>query len=400
MGSFDKHFNTADLILKYLQSNLTEAERTELDMWIAQSASNEALFNKLTKENSINSELEIYQQTENEEAWRAIQERTGQAIEKKKTINVFLKYAAALVLLAMTAAILYYFIGSNQNRIEPQQEVADFSPGGNRAVLVLANGREVLLDTLPEGKLIRQAGMYITKTFDGQLEYHTSPTDGSGANSTSEPVYNSIKTPRGGQFRVILPDGTKVWLNSASALKYPVRFAPGKRVVELSGEAYFEVKTLPGSTPFEVTSGMQTVQVLGTHFNINSYYDEPRITTSLLEGAVKIRSQGQTVLLQPGQQAQLSVEEKSDFKVVKHADVEEAVAWKNGLFQFKDTDLKTIMRQVARWYDVEIKYLDTVPNINFRGRIPRDVPASQVFEVLKASGINLKVEGRTVLIRQ
>jgi ferric-dicitrate binding protein FerR (iron transport regulator) len=208
---------------------------------------------------------------------------------------------------------------------------------------------------------------------------------------------NTLTTPRGGQYEVMLPDGTKVWLNSASSLTYPVTFAGKERRVELTGEAYFEVAKNTSSPFFVKTSG-QTVKVLGTHFNINSYEDEKCVKTTLLEGSVVITSDGnkQAVNLKPGQQ---SVNKAASFDVINEADIDEAVAWKNGKFLFRNTDLQTVMRQLSRWYDVDVEYQGTIAERHYRGRISRNVPVSQVFEILKTSGINFIINGRTIIVK-
>jgi ferric-dicitrate binding protein FerR (iron transport regulator) len=194
-----------------------------------------------------------------------------------------------------------------------------------------------------------------------------------------------------------LPDGTKVWLNSSSSLTYPVIFKGKERGVELTGEAYFEVAKNAAS-PFFVKTSSQTIKVLGTHFNINSYQDEKSVKTTLLEGSVEVTGNGtrQITSLKPGQQA---VNSAGNIKIISDADIDEAVAWKNGKFLFRNTDLQTVMRQLSRWYDVEVTYQGVVAAKHYRGRISRNVPVSQVFEILKTSGVNFIINGRTIIVK-
>jgi ferric-dicitrate binding protein FerR (iron transport regulator) len=196
---------------------------------------------------------------------------------------------------------------------------------------------------------------------------------------------------------VELPDGTKVWLNSSSSLTYPVSFTGKERRVELTGEAYFEVAK-NASSPFFVKTSGQTVKVLGTHFNINSYEDERSVKTTLLEGSVVIINNAgkQTANLKPGQQ---SVNKAASFDIIDNADIDEAIAWKNGKFLFRNTDLQTVMRQLSRWYDVDVEYQGAIAMRHYRGKISRNVPVSQVFEILKTSGINFIINGRTIIVK-
>jgi ferric-dicitrate binding protein FerR (iron transport regulator) len=195
---------------------------------------------------------------------------------------------------------------------------------------------------------------------------------------------------------LVLPDGTKVWLNAASSLKYPAAFAGNERRVELNGEAYFEVSKDP-SKPFFVKTASQTVAVLGTHFNINSYTDESATKTTLLEGSVKVTgNNGQSVKIKPGEQA---INYANAISIKENVDTDEAIAWKNGKFMFKNTDLQTIMRQLSRWYDVDVEYQGKIEQKHYMGRISRNVPVSQIFEILKTSGLNFTINGRKIIVK-
>lgn len=264
----------------------------------------------------------------------------------------------------------------------------DIGPGDNRAVLVLADGSTVLLDDAAKGELSRQANAVINKTEDGQLVYQNQ--------TSSDPaplIYNTITTPRAGQYRLTLTDGTKVWLNAATSLQFPASFSGKERRVKLSGEAYFEVAK-NSQQPFIVETPRQTIEVLGTHFNVNAYEEETATKTTLLEGRVKVATGSSSAVLQPGQQAA----SETDAIQVNVADTEEAVAWKNGYFKFNKADIQTIMRQLERWYDVEVEYRGAVPTDLFVGKINRSENISGVLRVLELSEVQFKIENRKIIV--
>lgn len=296
----------------------------------------------------------------------------------RRLVPYWTRYAAAILLL-MLAGI--YFWAKPKLRSTSQQPtqttVQDVRPGSNKATLTLADGTTVTLNSdtnrlISEG--IRQQG--------SQLQY---------AGKGSELSYNILTTPRGGQFSLVLPDGTKVWLNAASSLRYPVNFSGNERVVTVTGEAYFEVAQ-DAAKPFMVKApGDVTVKVLGTAFNINAYTDEQSINTTLIEGAVLVNN----TALQPGQQAQVS---QRNIDIMKTVNLAKVTAWKNGLFNFEDAELREVMRQLSRWYDVEIVYGKDVPETRFGGKIGRNLNLSQVLEVLEGAGVQFRMEGSNKLI--
>ncbi|GAB3699005.1 DUF4974 domain-containing protein [Spirosoma flavus] len=412
MDNFSHYFRQGDLIAKYLKGVLSDQEQKELDDWIAQSDHNRALFIKLTQESTISNELEAFGSSDKTEAWEKIAHESGFSSPKDASyIGIrSLRYVAAAAVILIIGLLIYPSF-KKQNSPKPVAEKPkDFAPGGNKAVLTLADASKIILDDVADGQIARQADVVITKTADGQLLYGGGSAGVSSKVSPAQPSYNTITTPRGGKFRIILPDGSKVWLNAASSLKYPTKFTGNERIVSLTGEAYFEITPQKNarkqSMPFRVHSASQVVDVLGTHFNINSYSDESSVKTTLLEGKVKVtkttpdRAENATeIILKPGEQAQLSVDKKRKFNLVTKVDLEETIAWKNGQFQFKDTDLPTVMRQIARWYDVEVDFQGKLPDTKFRGKISRDVPLSQIFQILQLSGINFKIEGRKITVR-
>lgn len=320
--------------------------------------------------------------------------------------KIFYRIAAACVLLLLIAGAGYFFFAKQAPApaaIVQKSGKPDIAPGGNKAMLTLGNGSTIVLDSAANGNLAQQGNTDIVKTQDGQLVYNIDEDNKS--NAVAEVLYNTISTPRGGQYQLTLPDGSKVWLNAATSLRYPTVFNGNERKVTLTGEAYFEVAhaALPGSNthlPFIVETGDVNVKVLGTHFNINAYHDEAHIKTTLLQGSVDVVSkQKQTVRLSPGQQSQWS-NASGIMELVREADIEQAVAWKNGLFKFNSTDLGAIMRQVSRWYDVDIVYEGSVKEETFTGDMPRKEYASEVFKMLELTKtVTFSIENKTVTIK-
>jgi len=299
---------------------------------------------------------------------------------------------AASILVFITAGVLMF----KHHQPAKQQFAAakpvknDIAPGGNKAILTLANGSTVVLTDAKNGKLASQGGVVVSKTADGQVKYAET-----GSSSSNTLAYNTATTPKGGQYQFILSDGTKVWLNSASSIKYPVNFIGNERKVELTGEAYFEVAH-NAAKPFRVVSSGQTVEVLGTHFNINAYADENGVKTTLLQGSVKVSSAGGgSSVIKPGEQAQFN---NGKINVVSDVDLDAAVAWKNGLFYFEDSNIQEVMRQFARWYDVDVKYEGELPSRHFSGEIPRNLNAIQMLDILSFKKIHYKLQGKTIIV--
>lgn len=308
--------------------------------------------------------------------------------------------AAAAVMLILSTG-LYFYLNRTETKVtqvkKPAAPKHDILPGGNIAVLTLADGTRINLDNANTGTIAEQAGIKISKRSDGQLIYTIASTPVAGRSQTKD-VYNTIETPMGGEYQVNLPDGTRVWLNAASSLHYPASFDGRERRVKLSGEAYFEVAANKAK-PFLVESKGQLVEVLGTHFNINSYTDERTVKTTLLEGSVKVSIPGISAFnfIKPGQQA--SVHRSGSSISVANIDVEEAVAWKNGYFTFSDEDIQSIMRQVSRWYNVEVVYKGTIPSESFGGNVSKSKNISEILRILELTKVvHFKVEGRRVIV--
>ncbi|MNX97010.1 fec operon regulator FecR [compost metagenome] len=258
-------------------------------------------------------------------------------------------------------------------------------------MLILADGSRIDLKDAKSGALANEGNVLIKKSKDGQLIYDLS---GTNAAKGSEIAYNTIETPRSGTYQVILPDGSSVWLNAASKLKFPTRFTGNERKVEIKGEAYFEVAKNPVK-PFRVLSDHQVVEVLGTHFNVNNYADEPFVKTTLLEGSIKVSNKGSSKIIKPGEQSIIGSGDKIE---VVSVNTEQVVAWKNGLFSFKRADLETVMRQIARWYNVEVAYEGKVPEISFTGKIYRNVNLQEALKSIGYIGIKYRVEKNKIII--
>ena len=304
--------------------------------------------------------------------------------------------AAAVLLLAITGSSYYLFQQQRRAAIARQQSnTTEIAPGHDGAILTLANGKKIVLDSAGNGVIAAQGNNAVIKN-NGQLIYQGDATD------TAASLMNTLTTPRGRQFALVLPDGSKVWLNAASSIRFPAAFRPSERTVAVNGEAYFEVAKVNDAQgkriPFKVNINQHaTVEVLGTHFNINAYTDENSIRTTLLEGSVKMTDGRQSALLAPGEQAILSAQH---ITLNRSADIAEATAWKNGTFTFNGrTDLAEVMLQLSRWYDVEIIYEGKVPDISFTGEMQRGLSLQQVTSGFSSMGVHFKIEGRKIIIQ-
>ncbi|MGO4289013.1 FecR family protein [Chitinophaga sp. RAB17] len=304
-------------------------------------------------------------------------------------------WVAAAAVLAFISISSYFLLQQRPTTKVPvvaQKKNTDIQPGGNKAILTLADGTEISLDSAANGTLAQQAGTQVVKSAGGQLLYRSSEKE----NPNTTLLFNKISTPRGGQYQLTLPDSTRVWLNASSTLRYPATFAGHTRKVQLTGEAYFEVAK-NAAMPFTVQVEDLEVQVLGTHFNIMAYADEAQIKTTLLEGAVKVNKDGNSKRLAPGEAAHLS-RNSGMLALLKDVDTEEAIAWKNGYIQLEGNDLHAVMRQIARWYNVDVIYKSNVP-AHFRGIIPRNVPISQVLKMMELTGeVHFEIKEHQIIV--
>ncbi|MEO9022098.1 MAG: FecR domain-containing protein [Ginsengibacter sp.] len=302
--------------------------------------------------------------------------------------------AAAVILVALAAGTYLYFVPRSQQSIAtvPPKQNDIAPPSTNKAILTLANGTKIELDSAGNGTLAMQGSVQIIKQSSGEISY--------AGTASGEVSYNTISVPRGSKpMSLTLSDGSKVWINVGSSLTYPTAFTGNERKVKITGEAYFEV-VHNEKMPFMVQSGDLMVRDLGTHFNVNTYEDETTERITLLEGSVRVNKNTLSRLLKPGQQASINNNNNnSDIKVLNDVDIDEVMAWKNGKFMFdKNTDISTIMRQISRWYNVDIEYRGNI-NQRFWGSISKNVNVLQVLKILEATGaVKFEVEGKKILV--
>jgi len=309
--------------------------------------------------------------------------------EGSKTLRLYRVAAvAATLILIIAGSYLYYKRDTHTSPAFVQTPAPrpshDVAPGKTRAMLTLSNGKTIVLDPTSHGMVGQDSGVNISNT-DSVLTYQ-------GKSESRSLAYNTLSTAKGEQYSVTLSDGTKVWLNAASELRFPIQFTGKDRKVEVSGEAYFEVAK-NASKPFYVSSGNMNVRVLGTSFDINAYDNEPMVSTTLLDGLVSINDR---IRLSPNQQSRM--EKDGSIKVIRDIDVDEAVAWKNGAFSFNNADITTVMRQLERWYDIEVVYAGNKPADLFYGGISRQSTLMEVLKILQASKVRFRLEGKKLIV--
>lgn len=373
MFGFMENKSADKLLEKYSQGSCTDEEKAIVESWYLSASGN-----------ADDSDLAA---PDFEKADGKLQSTLG--LVPKETIKLWPRIAvAASILLVCGASLIFYLNNINGEKDLNTSVLNDVTPGINNATLTLANGQKIILDNAANGKIAEQAGVSVSKTADGQIMYSIKDLK-----NTGKADFNTLSTANGEQYQIILPDGTKVWLNAATSLKFPLTFAGlSQRKVTLIGEAYFEVYK-DKKKPFIVHSAQQDVEVLGTHFNINAYKDEPTVKTTLLEGAVKVN---RNYILKPGEQFTINQEGKAGIKLVN---VEDVIAWKKGNFEFNDENVYEIMRKVARWYDVEVIYENQIPLTKMEGTMSRFQNVSRILDVLESTGLlSYRVEGKKIYI--
>lgn len=371
-----------DLLYKYHHGTCNAEELALLEEWYAQSTPSD---DEVSEEELLLAKSNVWQDLKSDLKFR------------KNIIPLWTRISAAAILfISVSVGILFYFKdeeGKSKNAPLSKFAENDIPPGGNKAYLTLADGKKITLTDAGVGTLAEESGIEISKNAAGQIIYKV--TDLKESSSKELTAVNTIETPKGGQYQILLPDGTKVWLNAASKLTYPVSFVNRDRTVELIGEAYFEVTKDP-SHPFKVKSPSHEVEVLGTHFSVNSYKDEVATRTSLMEGSVKVSSgSGNSTLLKPGQQSSVTGKEVR----VEEVNLEEVLDWKNGNFVFNDEDLKSILRKVSRWYDVEIVYEIDPSGVSLLGKVSRTKNVSSILDAIEQTDqVHFKIEGRRIIV--
>lgn len=361
--------------------NADAAEEKELYQWVAQSNDEQPVhlhIESLLGENDNTNIPEV--------EWESLYQRILTGNKPVVKVMQWTKLAAAsVIILLLSVGGYFYFNKTEKQVVKVERFKNDVAPGGNKAILTLADGSQIILDSANNGTVSQQGDTKVIKLDDGQLTYNTSGTN-------LEVFYNTISTPKGGKYQIVLADGSRVWLNAASSLRFPTSFRGKFRNVELTGEGYFEVAKNKGM-PFSVKANDVEIKVLGTHFNVNAYTDEKNIRTTLIEGSVKVSKGIKSSMLSPGKQAIIS----DDIKIV-NADTEEAIAWKNGMFQFKDAKIESIMKQVENWYDVDVEYSGKISKL-FNGGIPRNISMINFFKILELTGgVHFTIEGKKVTV--
>ncbi|WP_367866927.1 FecR family protein [Pedobacter sp. WC2423] len=372
-----------DLLLKYQSGQCTEKEGAIVENWLFyENKTDFNLSDQELKQNLIDLDFRM---------------GLNHNVKKHNFIRTFA--AAAAIFLVVCTGLYFYTSAPAKNDIKGNtlSVTKDIGPGGNFATLTLSDGKSIDLNTGRDRVLVQNNGLSIVNTKNSQLIYTANNVlDLSKINHTKNNFStNLLKTPRGGQYQVTLSDGTKVWLNSASSLKFPAQFIGEERLVQLTGEAYFEVAKNP-AMPFKVTVNSTTVKVLGTHFNISAYGDLSSTKTTLLEGSIQLSNGKANKVLKPNQQG--VIDNAGSIKITD-IDPEQAVAWKNGYFSFKRTSLPEIMQQISRWYNIEVIFHGKVSNEqDLFGKIKRNSNLSKTLELLEFSGVRFKVKDRQVIV--
>ncbi|MFC6102448.1 FecR family protein [Olivibacter domesticus] len=387
------------LVTKYLNKSATAAEIEELS----------TLLHTLEIE-EINKIMEqIYEQTDTtnpvlnlDQSQNILQnilkdtKISQQTHFSKRKYSPIYKLSIAAIIGAITFGLVFfkfYSLQKDNQRTLPIKQTSDISAGGNRATLSMANGTIILLDSANKGVLARDEGTIIKKTAEGQLAFNARHIQYDKEASIG---VNTIYTPRGGQYQIILPDGSKVWLNAETSIKFPSKFIGAERRVELIGEAYFEIAKKINQ-PFKVVTNRIEVQVLGTAFSISGYKDETTQKTTLFDGAIKIKRGEKTQLLKPGEQSILTA--NNQFQLKDGVDPEVELAWKNGLFLFKDASMKEVMNQVARWYNVKVIYTGKNSKKLFNGSVSRSANLDELMSMLAFTGVAYEIKERNIIIK-
>ncbi|MBP1650772.1 MAG: hypothetical protein H6Q26_929 [Bacteroidetes bacterium] len=401
-SSSNDPFIIATLISRSQQGMLTADEQDLLDAWIVASDENRQLWMELNNPDIQQQNVHAMARFDETAALeRFLSNKPAKSnVHRMRLLHTW-KWAAAVFVLALGVSTYFLLTHRAQNvdRFSRKYARQDIPPGKNGAILTLADGTQLVLDSLAEGKIATQNGTQISLN-NNELKYDaTAATDGA--------AHNTITTPKGRQYHLILPDGTEVWLNAASSIQYPVAFMGPERRVKITGEIYFEVANKSWQ-PFVVEADQMKLEVLGTSFNVNTYNNEKTIRTTLLTGAVKVSPQAGNMpatkprVLVPGQTAVLSkpdAPERTTLTIMETPDLSKIIAWKNGLFNFDDQDLYSVMRQMERWYNIEVQYVGKPDNVIFQGKMHRNTNLSDVLKVLETMDVKFELKGNILYVR-
>jgi len=389
----EESIQVAGLIAGHLREELTDAEKIHLDKWLSASETNKALFDELVSKQFHHSELPFFFDIDTDKAWNRLATAKGdnglmvshEATSPKRSLGPWLWAAAAVVITGFLLLKTLFFVPP-----APVATAHEILPGGNKATLTLSDGTVIPLSGVADGGIASQGNVTVVK-LDGMVQYQPK-------GESNEMVYNTIQTPKGGKYQLVLSDGTVAWLNASSSLRFPIAFNGTDRVVELKGEGFFEVSK-NAKKPFRVKlEDGGEIEVFGTAFNVNAYQDEQMVKTTLIEGKIGISVEGVQRQLKAGQQARV-MKGQSSIVVADGVEMDEVVGWKNDLFVFKSLDIKSIMRQISRWYDVEVVYVGELSNETFSGVVSAKSNLSQVLKILEEGGVAFNIEGRKIIVK-
>lgn len=384
-----------ELILKRLRETMTPEEEQTLEIWIMESDQNRAIVEELNDPQRLAESFAKLDRLHPNQVWERLMSVSEKPLTKHlplyRRLRTMTGYAAA-VLLLLTVGIYWQKQYGNKTatiRSEKQLPIDVPAPSANRSVITLSDGQYIYVDSVKTGIVTIQGGVHIRKNSDGSIEYQDNGHNG-------DLQYNTLTVPKGSQVaRIILSDGSRIIVNAGSTMKYPVSFYRRERCMEITGEAYIEV-VKDAKRRFIVTGGGMVTEVLGTHFNVNTYSDETDMKVTLLEGSVRVSSGTDQKMIKPGEQA---VYEKGVMQVHTGIDVNRVIAWKNGLFDFQDKHLAEVMRELSRWYDLQVVYNSMVPDIEFFGQMGRNLKLSDVLGVLRDAGLHFRMEeGRRLVV--
>jgi len=389
----DQNKRINDLLERYVNKTISAEDFAELFDYIARDENKQILEDYMKQSDKIdmpNAEVHhidwqnMYDHIVSDKKDR---NRYAQVINIGRKLTI----AASLILVSYLGYKIYH----KQDIVQPVLTVVkqDLTPGGDKAILKLGDGSEIILTDAQNGILTQQGNANINKSDEGFVEYSTTNT-----NEEQKTFINTLSTPRGGQYKLMLPDRTLVWLNAESSITFPTAFIGNERKVKVTGEVYFEVAKDKGRR-FIVENGQTNVEVLGTHFNVNFYPNEDHSAVTLLEGSVKVTNNNISKLIVPGQQALFS--KNSERISLKNVDIDNVVDWKNGLFIFEDADIEEVMRQIERWYDVDVSYSGKIPDIKFNGVVSRNNNVSKLIKLLQQAGnLSFNIENKTIKVKQ
>ncbi|HEY0676661.1 MAG TPA: FecR domain-containing protein [Chitinophagaceae bacterium] len=390
-------FETSALIAKYLKGELSPEEQIQLDTWIETSEENRKLFSELTNPTQVTSLLnEFYSYNARKRAaYRQVEQRI---FPQKKifgiiSVKLLTRSAVAAAVLGVVATGIYFtgkLMGALSLSSDKQQAAAILPGDGNPVMLTLSDGSKIPIDSLAAGVLANQGNTKILRQANGQLVYQSQK----GANDIVST--NVVETPKGKLQEIVLPDGSSVWINALSRLEFPTAFNGKERIVALSGEAFFNV-TNDKLRPFIIKINGVDVEVTGTQFNISAYSNEAIIRSTLIEGGIRILKDKVVNELLPGEQLQLNMR-SGKIDLVKNADLDGVMSWKNGVFYLNNLDVASLMQQAERWYDIEVDYPAGVPDVRLFGEIDRNTSLLELLEVLTETGIRTRLRGKTLLI--